>query len=391
MHGFDFGKAMKDGHHRKKVESEKQATYQVYQADRPLSDQDVRALERLIVVKNFADPVPFVCDYYMKNGDQMLWSALVAAESEKFSPVDASAFCLNSLLCHGTEQSMGRIKYHIFFALEREEEFFVLGMKNLAYYHREYGADLFRNANMLRAGDTLVSAKVLKILADLKLTEAVITSAIRFEDLAAVNYALAQVVPANERNSLVRKCLRVAGSSKAFRDLALEGYSSVASFADDLIAAVKSGSRQELLSVYNQAMVSRCYDELIKQVMRESYSKKGAIANAQLLIRMVIESGLDTYNAFVYQYCGAYGAIDQLSRPRLTSQQILDRIHLKQAIDSASSLDPFLHAISFEDILAHPKHESLCDRLHKMTGEEKYLKFTSRRYRGDLVSSQLGV
>lgn len=143
--------------------------------------------------------------------------------------------------------------------------------------------------------------------------------------------------------------------------------------------------------MYDKALAGRCHNELIVELMGNSYLKEDGIANVQKFVGMVIADGMDVYPAFLERYYGKFGAIDMKDRPRLTPHEILERIDSIKQINSPASLDAFLPSVALEDVLSHPKAVEFIDRLHKMTQDQKYLKHTSYKHRGEQLSKDLGM
>lgn len=392
MRQISISKLLKNGKHAEKIESERAAVYQFSSNAEILTHEQVKVIEDLLANRDFQTAIPFVLERYLARGLYNIWSGIVKTTESSFSPVDAFSLCLNSLLCTHDEYTHLFVQEQVIDGLMMNCDFIVDGMKNIGYYRDSYDAVVFEPVNMVRGWkDELIKPEVLKAFGDLKLTEALIESAIRFEDLDAVNYCLRHLVHHTDHNTVLRKCLRVKGVTKAFTAIALREHTSVDGFAQDIIAAVKIGSLAQLERVYDEKLAGKCYHELIIHLMSDNYLSDAGIQAVQSFVRMVIESGFDTYPTFVDRYYGKFAAIDQMAKPRLTPHQILDRIMGKQHMNSAASLDAFLPSIKPEEILHHQKSSYFFDRQHAMTKDHDYLQKASNKYKGQHLSNEIGI
>lgn len=391
MYNVNLSTALKASNHAKKIENERAEFANERTREAPLLPNQVTTIEALIQSNDFETRLALSGDFHRRNL-YGIWQAILASTDSSFSPVDAFSLCLNSLL--GDQESTVKTltKMYVLESVSAKEKYIIDALKNIAYYRDSYDAVVFSRVNMLRdVDDTLISLECLKALGDLKLTEALIESAVRFEDLEAINYCLRHLVRPHERNDVVRKCLRIKGVTKEFTDTVLCEHTSVDGFAKDVIALVKSGSIAQLERVYTPVMAGKCYHELILELMGDSYLSPDGIRAAQSFVGMVIDSGFDVYPAFVRRYYGTFAAIDQMAQPRLTPHQILDRIYARQHMNSSASLDVFLPSIPVEEIKSHQKSGELFDRLHDMSKKLCHLRHASNMHKGKHISDELGL
>lgn len=391
MYNVNLSSALKASNHAKKIANERAEFSNERTRETPLLPHQVATIEELIQSNDFETRLSLSGDFHRRNllG---IWQAILASHDSSFSPVDAFSLCLNSLLGDKESTVKTLTKMYVLESVAAQEKYIIDALKNIAYYRDSYDAVVFSRVNMLRdIDDTLIPLECLKILGELKLTEALIESAVRFEDLEAINYCLRHLVRQNEQNDILRKCLRIKGVTKSFTDTALCEHTSVEGFAKDIIALVKSGSITQLERIYTPLMAGKCYHELILELMNDSYLSPDGIRAAQSFVGMVIDSGFDVYPAFVRRYYGTFAAIDQMEKPRLTPHQILDRIYARQHMNSAASLDVFLSSFPVEEIKRHPKSGELFDRLHEMTKKICHLKYASNMHKGKHICDELGL
>ena len=391
MKPISLSASLKARDHATKIANEKAAFALERTREEPLTAEQVTLIEALIESNDFETRLPLAADFHNRclHG---IWMAILATKDSSFSPVDAFSLCLNSLLGDQDRTIKTLTKMYVLECISGQDKFILDALKNIAYYRDSYDAVVFSRVNMLRdVDDELISAQCLKTMGDLKLTEALLESAVRFEDLDAINHCLRHLVKPHERNDLVRKCLRIKGVTKEFTDIALCEHTSVAGFAKDVIALVKAGSIPQLERVYNPVMAGRCYHELIIELMSDGYLSPEGIRAAQHFVGMVIDSGFDVYPAFVNRYFGTFAAIDVMAGPRLTPRQMLDIIYAKQHMNSAASLDAFLPYINTDEISKHPHSTQLFDRLHSMTKKLCHLKHASNMHKGQHLSEELGM
>jgi len=388
---INLSESLKAHQHATKIQKEKDEASLERTREAPLTAEQVTAIEALIQSNDFETPIPLAIDFHRRCLFG-IWMAIIASKDASFSPVDAFSLCLNSLLGEQEKTVRTLTKMYVLESIAAQDKFIIDGLKNIGYYRDSYNAVVFSRVNMLRdVDDELISLECLKTLGGIKLTEALIESAVRFEDLEAINYCLRHLVKPYERNDVLRKCLRIKGVSKVFTDIALCEHTSVDGFAKDVITVVKTGSIPQLERVYNPVMAGKCYHELIIELMSDSYLTAEGIRAAQHFVGLVIESGFDVYPTFVSRYFGTFAAIDQMAKPRLTPGQMLDMIYARQHINSASSLDAFLPSFSPDDIRKHPNSGQLFDRLHTVTKKPSHLKYTSNLHKGQHLSEDLGM
>lgn len=391
MQPINLSKALKANKHIQKIADEREASLGQGFREDPLTAQQVALIESLIQANDFETRIPLADDFH-RGTAYGIWKSITQTRDSTFSPVDAFSLCLNSLLCDDNHTVRTLTKWFMLESVVAQEKYIVDGLKNIAYYRENYDAVVFNKVNMLRDNhEGFISLESLKALGSLKLTEALIESAVRYEDLEAINYCLKHLVKPYERNDVLRKCLRIEGVSKAFTDMALRDHTSIEGFAKDVIATVKSGSLIQLERVYDAELAGRCHLELIDELMSDGYLSAEGIKAVQHFVSLVIDSGHDVYPVFVKRYFGKFAAIDQMDRPRLTPAQILDRIFARQQINSAASLDAFLPSVSIEDIHKHPNSGQLFDRLHAMTKKLSHLKHASNMHKGQHLSDELGL
>lgn len=384
-----LGKMLEQSRHADKIARERAEAHGAAADATPLPSHLVTQLVRLFESLDFQERID-LSTVFDESDLFGLWSRIVA--SREFSPVGAFALCLNSLLGDKNESVRRSVKTLVFKSVMAGDKYVLDSLGDIQYYRKNYQAIVFENANMLRdENESLISPECLKALVPLKLEEAFIESAIRFEDLSAINHCLIHMVNPYDRNSTLRKCLRIKGVSREFSEKALSNFTSVAPFANDLIALVKSGSTSQVERAYNHEMVGKCYHKLIMAVMDDSYLTPEGIEAAQRLVSMIIEDGFDVYPTFVERYCGTFGAIDQMAHSKLTPHQILDRILARQNIGSAASLDVFIQSISIDDIASHSRASELFDKMHKVTKNKLHLKYTSNKHKGQHLSDELGL
>lgn len=385
----NLGKMLDQSRHAEKIARERAESFEASPNASPLPPHLVTALEDVVSNNDFRTKLPLSSVFAVPDLFD-LWSRVVATRG--FSPVGVFAICLNSLLGDKNESVRRSVKARVFESVAAGDKYVLDALKDIQYYRDSYEAIVFENVNMLRdENEVLVEPNLLKTLAPLKLAEPLIESAIRFEDINAINHCLIHMVDPYRRNETLRKCLRINGVSKEFSDKALSNFTSVGAFASDLIALVKAGSISQIERVYNRELIGQCFHKLIMAVMDDSYLKPEGIEAAQRLVSMIIEDGFDVYPTFVERYCGTFGAIDQMARPRLTPHEILDRICARQSIGSSSSLDVFIQSISIDDISTHPKASELFDKMHKATKNKYHLKYASNKHKGQHLSNELGL
>lgn len=199
MKPINLTEALKTTNHQKKIEVERQATYETYNGFSNLKRDSVEILNRLASTKDFSQIPSFLEQHYDTYGPWRLWSDIVNAKDSTYSPVDAMTICINALLCYADERLAERVKGSFAPFLVHQTENTRLVLKNMAYFYQEYGVPVFSGTNMIRVNGDLVTQDFLKGMAEFGLAEPMIESAIRSEDIEGVAYAVKTLIPTKKQ------------------------------------------------------------------------------------------------------------------------------------------------------------------------------------------------
>ncbi|MBI6885870.1 hypothetical protein [Pseudomonas putida] len=387
---LSLSQAMKNTRHSEKVEREKAAQYQVDETAPPLSFYVIALVDSYITTSAFGASLGLFKDIYLERGLSGLWSSIVMTKGMSSSPVSVLALALNDLLCD--PEVSGQIHRDV---IERliTDDFVANGMEAIGYhYENEPSTVVLDRVNFLRfASGELIPEEAVDVLVGKKLNDILLMSACAFGDLEAINNFMSRHVRSTKREEVLRTALRAKGVTHDFTKLALSGRSTINGFANDVIYAVKSGRKEQLDRVFDAGMVYKCSYELITKLMKDSYLNAKSIPVVEHFVKRVIEIGCDTYRPFVMMAYGEFTGLDQLEGQKLSSNSILDIIYGQRHTNTAGNLRSFLPAIPEEDIRNHPHACGIYEMLHEMTGEERYFKRTSAKYRGATLSSDLGI
>lgn len=387
---ISLSQAMKNTRHNEKVEREKAAQYQVDETAPPLGGYVIAMADSHITNSAFGEPLGLFKDIYLDRGLSGLWSSIVMTKGMSSSPVSVLALALNDLLCD--PEVSEQIHRDV---IERliTDDFVASGMEAIGYhYENEPSTVVLDRVNFLRfASGELIPEEAVDVLVGKKLNDILLMSACAFGDIESINNFMSRHVVSRKREEVLRTALRAKGVTTEFTKLALDGCATINGFAGDVIYAVKSGRKDQVDRVFDVNMVHKCSYELITKIMKDSYLNSKSIPVVEHFVKRVIESGCDTYRPFVMMAYGEFTGLDQLERQKLSNKNILDIIYGQRHTNTAGNLRSFLPAVPDEDIGKHPDACGIYEMLHEMTGEEKYFKRTSAKYRGKALSNDLGI
>jgi hypothetical protein len=355
-----------------------------------LAGFQVDHIERILDQKKLSSDVHFVIQMYSDGMSTLdLWRMFHNSYWNQYGVTHAFSVALNALLC--CECTKDRAFAEVVEGLREKAEHITAPIKTLSYYSETFNSRVLDQLNQCRMvnGD-LVSQESLIILSDHGLSKLWFESSAANTDVEAFRYLLKHMKVPEGGQTMLRKCARKVNAPQAFINAVLGPQKSVSAFAQDIIETVRAADIARIDEIYDQPLVDQCFEELIHELMDISLPDVNQVKAAQHFMGLVITSGVDTYRTFLVQAFDAFSAIDLLKQPRLSSHQIIDGV-LRLLSQSANSRDVFLLGIDTKDICTHPKAEQCFDRLHKLTGDKQYLKFSSNAHKSKALEDAIGL
>jgi hypothetical protein len=386
---INLSKLVQTSRHAEQVKEDMNSTVKSDPVFGHLACFQVDAVEAILDANQWTD-LPFVIELYadgLTTSD--LWHMFCNSDWNRFGIRNAFATALNALLCH--ERTRDRAFSEIIDGLNCEAEHIVEPMKTLAYYVKTFLSNVLDRLNQCRlVNGELVSEAALCALSKLGFSEILFKSAARHEDVQGFHYLLKHLKVSGCAQRMLRDSCRWVNAPKSFIKAVLGANESVSAFAYDIVDTVKTGNIARIDEIYDQPLVEQCFHEVFMELMDITSLSEQQIKAAQHFMARVITSGIDTYRTFLVQAYDPFVTIDLLKQKRLSNHQIINGV-LKLYTQTAGSRDIFLLGLPIEDIHTHPEATKCFDRLHQLTGDEQYLKYSSNAHKSKQLEDAIGL
>jgi hypothetical protein len=385
-----LGDMLKASQHQQRINEDRANTVATDPSFGHLSSFQVSAMESMLESKKISADLPFVIELYQGGASVMdLWRMCANSHWDTHGVRDGFALVLNALLCdEGTKDS---IFATVSEGLIKSDELISNSMRALVYYSDKFGSSVLDKLNQCRMLDgSFISDEAISAFSRHGLSYILFKSAARNEDVQGFHYLLKHTMYEGGGQTMLRNSSRAVNAPKSFIKAVLGAHEAVSAFAHDIVETVKTAKISRLDEIYDQPLVEQCIKEVFHELMDLCSLSEPQIKAAQHFMGRVITSGADTYGAFLAEGYHPFEVVDLLKQPRMTPHQMIDRV-LRLYTQSAGNLDVFLLGLDLKDIHTHPEAVKCFERLHKLTGDEQYLKYSSTTYKSKSLEDALGL